>query len=403
MTIEVFFSYSHKDEELKNELEKQLSILKRTGVIDSWRDRQITDNSEWDGEIDDHLNSAQIILLLVSPDFVASDYCWNLEVKRAIDRHEKSCASVIPVILRPTDSWQQTPFGKLQALPKNGLPVTAWEENQQEAFADIAAGIAEEILALNKRLQGDNHLYIAQNLNNLANLYSLQKRYDQAESLYLEALKLSKQLLGEKHPEVATCMNNLATLYRKQGRYDEAQPLYLEALELRQDILGKDNPDYATSVHNLAVLYDCQQRYDEAEPLYLEALELRKTILGEDHPDVATSLNDLALLYYSQEQYEEAEPLYQQALEIRKTILGYNSPEVAQTLNNLAALYSAQERHQEAEPLYQEALNIASQTLGSEHSKTVVIRENLEGQRSNLLWRMLKWYLIFQVLYELFT
>ena len=403
MSIEVFFSYSHQDEELKNELEKQLNILKRTGVIDSWRDRQIADNAEWDGEIDASLNSAQIILLLVSPDFVASDYCSNLEVKRAVDRHEKDDASLIPVILRPTDSWQQAPFGKLQPLPKNGLPVTAWEENQQEAFADIAAGIAEEILALNKRLQGDNHLHIAQSLNNLANLYSFQKRYDEAESLYLEALKISKQLLGEKHPEVATFMNNLATLYKKQGRYEEAQPLYLEALELRQDILGKDNPDYATSVHNLAALYECQERYEEAELLYLEALELRQSILGENHPDVATSLNDLALLYYSQEQYEEAEPLYQQALEIRKTILGYNSPEVAQTLNNLAALYSAQERHQEAEPLYQEALNIASQTLGSEHSKTVTIRENLEGQRSNLLWRMLKWYLIFQVLYELFT
>lgn len=88
MRVEIFYSYSHKDEKLRDRLEKHLSILKREGVISGWHDRKITGGKEWAGQIDEHLNSAHIILLLVSADFVASDYCYDVEVKRAMERHE---------------------------------------------------------------------------------------------------------------------------------------------------------------------------------------------------------------------------------------------------------------------------------------------------------------------------
>lgn len=137
--ISVFFSYSHKDEELRDELAKHLSVLERNGVIASWHDRKIVPGQEWAGEIDEWMNAAQVILLLVSSDFIASDYCWNIEVKRAIERHAAGEARVVPVILRPT-SWEAAPFGKLQALPKNAKPVTSWT-NRDEAFLNIAQGI----------------------------------------------------------------------------------------------------------------------------------------------------------------------------------------------------------------------------------------------------------------------
>jgi hypothetical protein len=138
-TIEVFYSYSHKDETLRDELNKHLTLLKRQGTIRDWHDREITGGQEWSGQIDRHLNSAGIILLLVSSDFIASDYCWDVEVKRALERHDAGDAAVIPVILRAVD-WHSAPFGKLQAFPKDGKPVTSWA-NQDEAFTDIAKGI----------------------------------------------------------------------------------------------------------------------------------------------------------------------------------------------------------------------------------------------------------------------
>lgn len=144
--LEVFFSYSHRDEILRDELAKHLSIMKRQGTISAWYDRQITAGSEWAGEIDDHLNSARVILLLISADFLASDYCWDVELKRAIERHEAGDACVIPIILKPVD-WSGAPFSKLQALPKNAHPVTSWA-NPDEAFLDVAKGIRRAVEAI---------------------------------------------------------------------------------------------------------------------------------------------------------------------------------------------------------------------------------------------------------------
>lgn len=144
--VEVFFSYAHEDEDLRNELEKHLSILKRKGVITGWHDRKIGAGKEWEGEIDIHLNTARVILLLVSADFIASDYCWDVEVKRAMERHEAGEARVIPVILRPVD-WEGAPFGKLQALPTEAKPVTSWA-NRDEAFVSVAQGIRASVKEL---------------------------------------------------------------------------------------------------------------------------------------------------------------------------------------------------------------------------------------------------------------
>jgi formylglycine-generating enzyme required for sulfatase activity len=146
--IQVFFSYSHRDEDLRDELAKSLKLLERQGIIQSWHDRRISAGTEWANQIDDNLNSADIILLLVSNDFLASDYCYDLEMQQAMERHRAGEARVIPIILRPCD-WQSAPFGKLQALPKNAEPVIKWNLID-DAFLDIAQAIrrvAEELKA----------------------------------------------------------------------------------------------------------------------------------------------------------------------------------------------------------------------------------------------------------------
>ncbi|BAZ28701.1 hypothetical protein NIES4074_11350 [Cylindrospermum sp. NIES-4074] len=149
--IEVFFSYAHEDERLRNELAKHLKLLERQQVIKSWFDRDITAGNEWEKEIEKQLNAAQVILLLISPDFLASDFCWSVELKRAMERHEAREACVIPIILREVD-WHSAPFGKLQALPKNAEPVTNWA-NQDQAFTDISRGISKVV----KELLARNH------------------------------------------------------------------------------------------------------------------------------------------------------------------------------------------------------------------------------------------------------
>lgn len=120
--IRLFLSYSHQDEELRSELEKHLAVLQREGVIDVWQDRRIGPGGEIDHEISDQLEAADIILLLVSSDFLHSNYCYDIEMKRAMERHEEGTAHVIPIILRPCD-WGQAPFGKLNAMPTDGKPV----------------------------------------------------------------------------------------------------------------------------------------------------------------------------------------------------------------------------------------------------------------------------------------
>ena len=144
----MFYSYSHKDEELRQQLENHLAILRRKGVITDWHDRKIGAGKEWEGEIDEHLNTARIILLLISSDFIASDYCYDVEMQRAMERHEAGETRVIPIILRPVD-WEDAPFGQLLALPTDREAVTLWD-NQDEAFTDIARGIREVVEELNQ-------------------------------------------------------------------------------------------------------------------------------------------------------------------------------------------------------------------------------------------------------------
>ena len=135
----LFFSYSHRDETLRDELEIHLTMLKRQGVITTWHDRRIGAGKEFGKEISHYLEEAEIILLLVSPDFLASDYCYDVEMARALERHKGGEARVIPVILRPCD-WHSAPFGKLLAVPKDGKPVTKYA-NQDDAFLEIAGAI----------------------------------------------------------------------------------------------------------------------------------------------------------------------------------------------------------------------------------------------------------------------
>lgn len=143
----LFFSYSHKDETLRDELEIHLAMLQRSGAIEAWHDRKIPAGDELDGAIDSKMESADVILLLVSPHFLASHYCYDVEVKKAMMLHDAGTARVIPVILRPCDWTHDTPFKKLLAAPKDGKPVTRWPD-RDEAFLDVVKQIRSALTAV---------------------------------------------------------------------------------------------------------------------------------------------------------------------------------------------------------------------------------------------------------------
>ncbi len=141
--LRLFYAYAHKDERLRDKLEIALALLRRQGLIQEWHDRKIGAGQEWREEIDAQLEAADIILLLISPDFIASDYCYSIEMKRALARHLEGAARVVPIIVR-TVNWQTTELGKLQALPKDGKPVDRWTV-KDAAWANVEEGIRSVI------------------------------------------------------------------------------------------------------------------------------------------------------------------------------------------------------------------------------------------------------------------
>lgn len=282
--IEVFYSYAQPDEPYRNELEKHLSILKRQGFIATWHYRKITAGTEWEREIDKHLNKAQLILLLVSPDFIASDYCYDVEVKRALERHELGEARVIPIILRPIE-WQYTPFSKLQALPSNNKPVISWSGRvgRDNAFQDIAKGIR----AVVKELQANfaepplvdidfafEHLEIEQPRfeESSDNISEKSKYYWLHEATKLSGLKEYAKAIDaldkflQSHPNTIPIYISKLNILRKLGRYDQI-------LEVCEQVLRID-PNHVTTYSIQGDTFFELRRYAEALAAYESAIRI---------------------------------------------------------------------------------------------------------------------------------
>jgi hypothetical protein len=224
--IELFISYSHRDETLRQQLDKHLTPLQRQKVISTWHDRKIGAGQEWAKEIDDNLSKAHIILLLISPDFVASDYCYDLELGQALQRHERGEAIVVPVIIEPCD-WTWLPFGKLQAFPKDGKAITTWS-NQNEAFLDVSKGIR----AVAQQLQEKQRNLLSQgNLSSTAKVFT-----NSAEEQYRQKVR---ELMndGEISPRSRKVLDHL----REAKKLTLEQAKQLEDLELESIRTKKRN------------------------------------------------------------------------------------------------------------------------------------------------------------------
>ncbi len=266
---------------------------------------------------------------------------------------------------------------------------------QLQGRYELARPLFEKTLPLNLQLFGEKHPDTLSNMNNLAELYRLQGDFDKAEPLLVKTLKLRTELFGEKNASTLISMNNLGALYRSQGHYDTAEPLFTKALQLRTEILGKKHPDTLLSMNNLAGLYTAQGRYNLAEPLYKEDLQLSQEVLGEKYPDTLVSLNNLARLYQLQGHYDLAEPLFVKNLQLCKEVLGEKHPNTISSINNLAILYKTQGRYDTAQPLFEQALQLNKEVLGENHPTTLISMNNLAG-----LYKEQEKYNLAQPLYE---
>lgn len=152
--LKIFISYSHKDEIYLEKLQTHLSPLIRNKLISIWHDRKIVPGSNWTNEINNELEKSDLILFLISADFIASDYCFGVEVKRALQKDKNKESVVIPIILRHCD-WKLLQFSDLQALPTDAKPIcSGFWESEDLAFLNIAEGIkiiANEFLLIKKK------------------------------------------------------------------------------------------------------------------------------------------------------------------------------------------------------------------------------------------------------------
>jgi tetratricopeptide (TPR) repeat protein len=262
---------------------------------------------------------------------------------------------------------------------------------------------AEELLALRKRVQGQEHweamdaARLVESLRLTAALPETKRtalaeigavtgkarslyvrgKYAEAEPLHRKVVAVYEDVLGPKHPDTATEYNNLAIVIGAQGRYREAELLYRKTLAVCEEVLGSKHPRTATACNNLAANLDAQGRYKEAEPLHRRALAVREVVLGPKHPDTATTSDNLAINLTNQGRAREAEPLLRKGLAVREEMLRRNHPNIARSCNNLASNLHQQGRYKEAEPLYRQALGIAEAVLGRKHPNTATSYHNL--------------------------
>jgi tetratricopeptide (TPR) repeat protein len=328
--IRVFYCYAHEDQAMRDELEKHLGILKRHGQIIGWHDRDISAGNEWEHEINSHLNLADIILLLVSPDFIHSEYCYSVEMSRALERHYAGEAYVIPIILRPVD-WDDAPFSKLQVLPTNKRPITSWP-NADEAFLDVARGIriavkgyVSQKVKEQSTNKNDAHAEIIHG-NNTPRSYELEHHREGLDA-YEEALRLDPNNV-EAHIGKGNALYYLKNYTLASGTYHQAI------------LIDPGNVE----------IYNFRGQSLYSAGYYEQAFEVFKQALHVD-PKNVMAYNGIASTLSALERFAEAIDISDQAI--------YLDPSNALAYNNKGVALRNLKRYEKALAVFQEAIRIA--------------------------------------------
>ncbi len=230
-----------------------------------------------------------------------------------------------------------------------------------------ALPLAENALAIREKELGAENYDVSQALFVLANIFSDNGDYNQAEAFYQRAIEMREKVLGKDHISVSAILNNFATLYKDKGEYDKAELFLERALSIREKELEPNHLLIASVLMNLGNVNKDKGNTQKAEAVYKRVLEIREKALGAESAEVAVALNNIANLY---EDFAKAEPLYLRALAIREKVFGAENQEVGQTLYNLAILYATAGKYDKALNFGERSLNIFEKTYGAEHPLT---------------------------------
>jgi CHAT domain-containing protein len=273
-------------------------------------------------------------------------------------------------VLRANKEEQQN-YNRTSALRRQASDLEAKGRYRE------AQPLLEQVLAICRKVLGEEHPDTARSYNNLASNRHALGMYREAEEGYGKALAICRKALGEEHPHTAVCYNNLADNLNTLGKYPEAEEVSRKALAICCKVLGEEHPDTAQSYTSLAASLYEQGKYREAEKGYGEALSIRRKVQGEEHSDTAASYNNMAANLHAQGKYPEAEQAARKALTIHRKLLGEEHPGTATSYSNVAHNLHAQGKYREAEDGFSKALGIFRKVLGDEHPDTATSYNNL--------------------------
>ncbi len=332
--IKLFYCYARKDKPLRDELEIQLSWLKRHYRLTNWHDREILPREEWEQAIDRHLNTAHLIFLLISPDFMASDYCYSKEMQRALERHNAGSCRVVPILLRPT-YWEDAPFSSLQLLPTNARPITSWP-NSDKAFQDVVKEISRTIKDLLISLK-TKEVWLKEGIA----LYNL-KRYEEALAAYDQAIRLD--------PNYAYAYYDKGLSLYNLKRYEEALIAFDRAIRL--------DPNYADAYTGRgAALYELK-RCEEALTILDQAIRL--------DPNSSYSYTGRGDTLYSLKRYEEALTAYDQAIRL--------DPNFVDAYIGRDGALGQLKRYEEALAAYDQAIRLDPNSADAHNNRGLALR-----------------------------
>jgi hypothetical protein len=200
----VFYSYSHADLRMLDRLRKHMAMLRRAGLITEWYDRDIEAGGQWREEIESELESADVILLLVSADFLASNFCYEQEMMCAVERARRGDALLIGVMLRPVAGWDETPFADFQLVPSDARPISKWS-NADEAYSDAVGRIW---CALEERAAAADEPVTVDQAGLSATEVALLEQIEDPEVRELQRLQMQMQ----KQALLSSSLENLASM-----------------------------------------------------------------------------------------------------------------------------------------------------------------------------------------------
>lgn len=346
ITLKLFYCYAREDKNFCDELDGHLSNLKRQYHIISWSDREINPGTEWEKVINTHLNTANLILLLISSHFMASKFCYSIEMKRALKRHQEGSARVIPIILRRVD-WENAPFSFLQVLPTDAKPITQWDDKDQ-AYWDTVQGIRkvvqdlslslkakeEEESALHNTKLGDETLLAAE-LPILVSPDDIDIWNDSDNVLHEP--KYSDELRSAPDQATHFASKNITTWDNENNLPHE--PNYNDETILTiSDQAIRVAPKNATAWNNKGITLHYLKRYDEALSAYDQAIHFA--------PKDATAWNNKGIALHYLKRYDEALFAYDQAILLapKDTAAWYNKVSLLDDLKHDDEAQQTQEK-----------------------------------------------------------